>query len=441
MRTKLKIVCTLMFLSMVGNVMAQSAPPAVTGIAAVAQGNTVAVTWDAVTSDPIAYYRVYYSAKSILDNDGLFDDFETTQADETSLSLSTPPNTSDMYVSVIGVSESGLESEYFMEEAHATLDSTSTPEVAAPTTTTQPTANASDLRLLKAEVTSPTTIVATFSTAVTVDPTKAPEGLSITTADGVALPIAKINIKEETITITTQSQTKGTVYSVAFSEPFIGTLGQPLDTTDRQVFVTGHSDGTAPTQTPTQNTQSLSDMQEVSITSQMQPDGNFTVIAQWTPNTNPDLYGIVVYQTRDGQTFGPPSLLPTEIRGVQLQNVTPGFFGLYIQAANAQGHVSPGVFTYVNLLPGATNNAFQGSVTATQPISITAAPAADIATIETITEDTPTQKIEGVDHPAAAQTGGINMEHVAILAVGTTMILILAISAFILIKRRRSTEV
>ena len=434
MRTKLKIVCTLMLLSMVGNVMAQSAPPAVTGITAVEQGNTVTISWNA-PSETIAYYRVYYSAKSILDNDGLFDDFETTQGNETSLTFSAPPNTSDMYASVIAVSDSGLESEYFMEEAHVTLSGTSTPDIATPTTQ-NPSVDTSGLRLLKAEVTTPTTIVATFSTAITVDPTKAPEGLTITTANGTALPIVKINIKGEIITITTQPQTQGTVYSVAFSEPFIGALGQPLDVTDRQVFVTGHSDGAPPSQTPNQNTQALSDMQGVSIESQMQPDGHFTVTAQWTPNTSPDLYGIVVYQTRDGQTFGPPSLLPTNIRGVQIQNVTPGFLGLYIQAVNVNGQVSPGVFQYVNLITGA-GNAFQGSTTAVDAaVADMAIPTKDMATIDTITNETPTQKIEGVDHSAAAQKSGVNMEHAAILAVGTTMILILSISAFILMKRR-----
>ena len=412
--------------------MAQSAPPAVTGIEAVAQGNTVTVTWDAVTDDPIAYYRVYYSAKSILENDGLFDDFESTEANETSLTLSSPPNTSNMYVSVIAVAESGLESEYFTEEAHAVLDGTSVPDVTAPTIN-QPTTNTSELRLLKGEATSPTTIVVTFSTAVTVDPTRAPEGLSITTADGTALPIVKINILEETITITTQTQTRGTVYNVAFSEPFIGTQGQPLDTTDRQVFVTGHSSGMQPTQAPAQNTQSLSDMQDVSMTSQMQSNGHFTVTAQWTPNTNPDLYGIIVYQTRDGQTFGPPSLLPTNIRGVQLQNVTPGFFGLYIQAVTVSGQVSPGVFKYVNLLSSGVGSAFQGSVTAPED------PPKDIATIDAITEDTPTKKIEGIELKlkSAAVQPGVNKERVAILAVATTMILILGVSAGILVKKRR----
>lgn len=118
MKTKLKIACTLTLLSLAGNVLAQTPPSPVTGVTAQALSGQVVVQWNPVTSDPIDYYRVYYSNYSILDNDGLYDDFEVTQGDETTLTFVPPPNLNDLYIAVIAVAKNGTESEFFTEETY-----------------------------------------------------------------------------------------------------------------------------------------------------------------------------------------------------------------------------------------------------------------------------------------------------------------------------------
>ena len=463
MRTKLKIVCTLTFLSFVGNVMAEAAPSAVGGIAATANGSEITATWNSVTSDPIAYYRVYYSEISILENAGLFDDFETTEGNETTLTFTAPLGVDTLYVTAIAVSENGLESELFLEEAHIEISSaptapTPTPapvptQAPAPTTTVIPENTSEDVRLLKTEVVSPTEIITTFSAMVTVDQANAPKGLKIEGPSGDNLQIKSITINQKTITILTEPQTRGTVYNVQFSEPFEGKNGSPLDASDRSALITGHSDGVEPpVVAPVRAVDPMSppDITDVALVPHIQQNGAYTVTMEWTVDNTPgDLHGIVVYQTRDGQTFGPPSLLPIDIGGVQLQDVTPGFFGLYIQTINVYGYVSPGVFQYASLPQYIPGYGFYGDLTFGSMDSegnvlfdeideSEEEVAGNIATIEVISEDSPLQEIEGVDHSAAAEeVAGLHWKNAAVLAGGSSVVVLMLVSAFVFVPRMR----
>ena len=465
MRTKLKIVCTLTFLSFVGNVMAQAAPSAVGGIAATANGSEITTTWNSVTSDPIAYYRVYYSEISILENAGLFDDFETTEGNETTLTFTAPLGVDTLYVTAIAVAESGLESEFFMAETQVEVGTEPTPTAPTPVQDENPSTppptppvadqpeSTGDVRLLKTEVVSPTEIVTTFSAMVTVDQTNAPKGLKIEGPRGDKLQIKSITIDQNTITILTEPQTRGTVYNVQFSEPFEGKNGSPLDASDRSALITGHSDGVEPPDiAPVRAVDPLSppDITDFALVPQIQQNGAYTVTMEWAVDNAPgDLHGIVVYQTRDGQTFGPPSLLPIDIGGVQLQDVTPGFFGLYIQTINVYGYVSPGVFQYASLpqyIPGygfygdltfgsmdANGNALFDEIDESE-VKVPE----NIATIEVITKDTPLQEIKGVDHLAAAEeVARLHWKNVAVLAGGSSVVVLMLVSAFVFVPRRR----
>lgn len=443
-----------------------AAPSPVTGVAANVLEGQVVVQWNPVASDPIEYYRVYYSSESILENDGLYDDFESTEGDETTLTF-IPPRGGALYVAVIAVSTSGQESAFFTEEARVELDE---PKDLAPTgvfkdgeqVDTPPPADTTSVRLLKAEVTSPEEIVVTFSSSITVDRERAPEGLSITDADDKKLQIKSIVIDAKTVTIKTVAQKKGAVYNVAFQEPFEGRSGQALDENDRSVLVTGHSEGEedapeapAPV-TRTVNPQEPPDLANVTITPQMEPTGAYTITLEWDPldNSPGDLYGIVAYQTRDGRNFGPPSLLPTDVRGVTLNGVTPGFFGIYLQVANVYGFVSPGIFQYSSLpvyIPGygLQGNLSFGSTDAAgnpvQPIDIVDEPEEgepETISLEVITEDSPVQEIEGVNHAAAYdQSLRINWKNAVILAGGVATVLVLTIGGFVLIAKKNSSTV
>jgi len=469
MKTKLKIVCTLMCLAFSAQTFAQSAPTAVTGVGASAKQGEVSVDWDAVTSDPIDYYRVYYSGESILDNGGLYDDFEVSDGNETSLSFLSPSGMSTLYIAVIAVAKSGLESEFFTDEAILDLseqplpptgvfkdnDEDKAPEEQKPVDTPPATAGGTTARLLKGSVTAVDTIVIEFSASMTVDADRAPEGLKIKGPDNGSLQIKNIIIEAKSITITTETQERGTVYNVQFSEPFEGRSGQLLDVNDRSVLVTGHADGKdpLPPAPPLRVVNPLSppDLENITIVPELQANGAYTVTLQWTiDNTPGDLYGIVAYQTRDGQTFGQPNLLPIDIGGVQLPNVTPGFFGIYLQTVNSYGYVSTGVFQYVTLPVYIPGYGFYGDLTFgsmnsgddVEFDSVEAVPE-NIATLDAITDDTPTETLEGVDHSAAfdESTLQINWRLITLVASAVAVLIVLIVGYIALTsKKNGSTE-
>lgn len=456
MKTKTTIACALALLSLAGRVLALSAPPPVTGVTAEAINGQVVVQWNPVTTDPIDYYRVYYSNYSILENDGLYDDFEVTKGDETNLTFVPPPDLNDLYIAVIAVATSGEESEYFTEETYIKV-STGGPAVPPPKPTPEnpeipEIPEHTTLKLLKGTVTSPTEMQMEFSTSITVDAEGAPKGLKITRSDGSLLHISGITIEGKIVTIRTETQKKGVVYNVQFSEPFVGKNGQPLDADDRAVLVTGHADGSAATMRsnttttlgqPTgrvSNPYAPPELENLSIVPQVQPNGAYTVTVEWTVDNTPgDLYGIVAYQTRDGQTFSPPSLLPVDIRGVQLQNVTPGFFGLYLQTINVYGVTSTGAFQYITLPEYVPGQGFRGDLTAT-PVTTDDT---DMATLDVISDDTKTMPIEEATKLAAEpkQVASFDWKVGSILAtvVATAIVLFVALCSMCM-RRNCSTE-
>lgn len=359
MRFPLRATTALLTLLVPAMVTAQSNVPAVTQLQASYDGTQVTVKWKAVAGVDIAYYRVYHSTTSILGNSGLYDDFERTIGPETEITIVPPPGVGSFYAAVLAVSHSGQESPYFLEEASVQTGSGPASSKAPVTPTPAPASSSSQasegptLTVLKGEAISPEQINVTFSGPVTVDASKAPQALTVLQQNGSTLRITKITILNSVISIFTEKQTKGAVYNVQFSEPFRGLSGKPLDQTDRAIFVTGHPEGNDPTAGPVireSNPYAPPDIMTATITPLVQPNGLYALTAEWTVDNAPkDLVYLVVYQTRDGQTFGPPSVLPIDIRGVQLQDVTPGFFGLYIQTVNMYGNMSPGVFHYVSL--------------------------------------------------------------------------------------------
>lgn len=466
MKYKTHIIAAVLTLLFVPTSALAAAPSPVTNVSAIVENGEVTVEWDAVTSDPIEYYRVYYSSESILDNNGLYDDFEVTENDDTFLTFIPPSGMDTLYIAVIAVTTGGMESEFFTEEAMVDLSSLGALPVVKPTsvqssssessiqqsTSSSSAVDSSSAKLLKGTVVSPTEIVVEFSVSMTVEASKAPQNLSIEAPGGKNLPITSITIKGKTITIYTDTQTKGTVYNVRFGDAFTGKAGQPLDADDRSVLLSGHNDGKVPVHVPAVrevNLTSPPDLANATIIPQVQPNGAYTVTIKWDAldNTPGDLYGIVAYQTRDGQSFGPPSLLPIEIGGVQLQNVTPGFFGIYLQVANVYGYVSPGVFQYVTLPAYVPGYGFQGDLTfggmqQEEDVQFDAVETDDsMATIEVITDDTPLHTIDGVDHSSAMEESvpHINWKNAALLASSVAVLMIVLVGGFAVLAKRHSS--
>jgi hypothetical protein len=97
----------------------------------------VVVRWDPLQDKNIVLYRLYYSAESIIDSQGLYDDFEETLEPVPEFIFTNPPKQEALYVTVLAVNSSGEESESFAEEIRIDLTpapAPSTPPPAQPKT-------------------------------------------------------------------------------------------------------------------------------------------------------------------------------------------------------------------------------------------------------------------------------------------------------------------
>jgi hypothetical protein len=90
-------------------------PANVTGINAAFTDGQIGIEWNAPGGDVVTY-RVYYSQRSILSNNGAYDDFVQTNSDATSFVMSSVPPYSPVYLSVLAVNTKGEESPSFVEE-------------------------------------------------------------------------------------------------------------------------------------------------------------------------------------------------------------------------------------------------------------------------------------------------------------------------------------
>lgn len=269
-------------------------PGAVTNIRAIPIDGTITVTWNPPTDQNISYYRVYFSSQSILENGGVYDDFEATPGPETKYVLQHKPANPTLYISVLAVNNEGLEGEIFVEEAVVvttqgrstdtpitpvlqqqsnSLPQQQQPAQPAPDTKTfnvatgieQRTAEEENqqgnnrqtqalpeweepdlggaLHLLLTDAISPTEVKLLFSSPPTVEPERAPKAFAITDADGNPLQIKSIYIDQETITVNTDVQTRDAEYQLQLSEPLRGTDGSPLHEVNRRSSFRGHPDG------------------------------------------------------------------------------------------------------------------------------------------------------------------------------------------------------
>lgn len=376
-------------------------PASVTGISAQAVGNQIQVNWKAVSED-IAYYRVYFSSESILNNNGLYDDFERTGGPETTLMFPRPNSANEIFVAVIAVNKNNEESEFFTQEAVVRFGGTAVSSVptvvsrsslpptqwssaasipslggqssSAAVFSSQPPASAvytsvgEDILLLSADVLSATGVLVRFSAPITVDPLHASEGLHIFTATNEQLQISRITITGNEMMIYTQPQTRGIVYKVEVKAPFMGPNQERIDPETGSALFTGHETGLEPT--ASSSARSVDpyyppDIANLAFTPRMQANGTYSLVAEWEVDNSPkDLAYYLIYQTRDqGKSFSGPSILPIDIRGVQLDGVTPGDYGIAIQTLNIYGYLSRGVFQNVFLpAAGVTQNPFQGNI-------------------------------------------------------------------------------
>src|SRR6185436_240159 len=90
---------------------ALAAPGNVTGVKGELVNGKVHVTWTKPAGDEPVAYRLYYSRASILQQNGLYDDFEVIPAGTLDYTFASLPYEADsLYVSVLAVNAAGEES-------------------------------------------------------------------------------------------------------------------------------------------------------------------------------------------------------------------------------------------------------------------------------------------------------------------------------------------
>jgi hypothetical protein len=389
MKTSLRL--TLSVLSLGLPLLALAAPSNVTGITAAVDTEGVRVTWEKVGGD-IANYRVFYSHASILNNAGLYDDFEEVSGTETSHVLRNIPQASDLYVAVLAVDMNGEESPYFTEEAHVALASgpeapvssvpvampssvasadsmepASSAPASVPATSSAPAMPQSDeLRLLSVEVVSSTGVILHFSHTVTVDPARATEAVTIETASGTKLPMKRFTIQGKDVHVDTAEQERGIVYKVTVGTAIsaTGSAGQKLFVSpdDAPVLFSGHPTGKEPSSAPSSVAGTPDQRSEVTqLRLRAQPTGKtYRVEATWQPAAG-DVKGYSVAQTTDGgKTFGSAKTVGPDGRDIIVSDVPGGSFGMRIRVIYTDDSVSKGTVQTIDL-PRAGGTA--GSVT------------------------------------------------------------------------------
>jgi hypothetical protein len=365
-------------------VLTLAAPNNVTGLAAAVEAGGVRVTWDKVEGD-IATYRVFYSHASILNNAGLYDDFEEVSGEENTHLLRNIPAASELYVSVLAVDRSGVESPYFTEEAHVTL--ASGPAMPASSAMTEPMSSmptqavssatamssvdgmqADDmLRLLSIDVVSSTGVVLHFSHMVTVDPARATEAVTIETASGTKLAMKRLMIQGYDIHIDTAEQERGIAYKVTVGTAVsaIGSEGQKLFVSpdDAPVLFSGHPTGTMPSSSASSTGTSAQRSEVTQLRLRAQPtDKTYRVETTWQPASG-DVKGYSIAQTTDGgKTYRNARTVGPESRDIIVSGVPAGSFGMLIKVIYSDNTVSQGITQTIDL-PHVGGTPIAGSVT------------------------------------------------------------------------------
>jgi len=372
-----------------------AAPGSVTGIdTEVLADRTIRITWSPVQEPDIAAYRIYMSRSSILENQGQYDDFESTEGPVTEYVLSDYDRTlPTIYLAVLAVNAAGEEGPFFVEEAKVVLppeessaSSLSSEVVPPPEAASSSSAESSEalppeppsppvpepaatLHLLAATAVSDTQVTLTFSDTPKLDPSTA-SSIIIRDPMGAALPIEQMTLDGPVLTLQTARQSADVVYEVRVSEPLMSETGLALDSIDRTSFFTGHPTGIAPA-TGSGAAVTGPDERDVvnfTLSSFPQQDGRFTVSARW------EFVGgapasIVVRQSRDGgRTFGLPEMLPGPMEGVDVPDVSAQEYGLAVYTLDAQGVASRGVFQSIDPATGLVTQGME-QVEQTPPVA------------------------------------------------------------------------
>lgn len=343
---------------------ASAAPPSsVVGIRAELADGKIRVAWDPLPGEDIAYFRVYYSRRSILGNGGEYDDFEVTAGNRTEYTLAAFPPGDRLFLSVLAVNATGEESTYFAEEAQVDL-SGATGEIAPAASSAANVAPereepaTSTLRIVSASALSATGVLVIFSEPVTVAATDAVGAFGVEDASGTLLTLRRLVFRGNEVTIVTGPQEPSEPYTVRVAPSVRGkTLDADgnvalIDPAESTAFFSGWSaelpaTGGSPDVSAGTAT-APADPTDLRLRAEPQDDGTYAVTAEWVVASGAE--SIEVLQSTDGgATYAPAQTLPGSAGTVRFAGVPPGMFTLLVRSVGANGESSYGVNDSIEL--------------------------------------------------------------------------------------------
>ncbi|TSC59129.1 MAG: hypothetical protein Greene041619_151 [Candidatus Peregrinibacteria bacterium Greene0416_19] len=364
-------------------------PPPVTGLAARYESGAIRINWDRpVATDTVAYYHVYYSRRSIVENSGQYDDFETTVSSKPEYTLTTYPSSDVLYIAVLAVDDEGEESAYFTEEVRVNLkeneeldedekfeESASSPLIQASnfSSSSSSSITPTTVRLLAAQPLSSTGVILEFSEPVSVDPQQAVSAFNITDGSGNTLVLRRLTFQGTKVRIVTMPQQPEMTYTVRVSDVVKARrtgpdgAGIPLDPLARTASFTGN--GEADTGETVMEQEPLPAVSDLQMSFEADGEGRYTVTATWSYPEEITIAGFAVDQNmEDGGSVRLDAVSP-EVRTVRIPGVQPGTFGLSVRAESQDGRTSVTVTSTIDL---PISPPTEGNLTDSGPIALLA---------------------------------------------------------------------
>jgi hypothetical protein len=363
---------------------ALAAPGNVTGIKGEAVNGKAHVSWQKPAGEEPVNYRIFYSRQSILQQNGLYDDFETVPAASLDYTFDALPYAADvLYVSVLAVSAKGEESPLFLEEARIQLTAAQT-NIPSPGSSAmaQPTPSSASfvssaapasgvIRMLSAKAISATGVLVTFSDTVSISPADAAQAFLIKDASGALLRVTRLVILGKEVTIHTVKQERSRVYRLEATDA-IGGLGAQgtalkIDPQQSDVLFTGHETGLPYGSTVSSFgfasrasssrasvagpsfPQAVEDIRNLVLRGQDEGD-SYRIEASWQAPNASGIREYKVSQSRDGgRTYGKSQTVPASANGLNIDEIPGGSFALQVQTVYTDGRLSRGVSQSITL--------------------------------------------------------------------------------------------
>lgn len=333
--------------------------PNVTAIRAQVVDGKVTVYWNPVQA-PVKNYRIFYSHASILEQGGVYDDYEDAPGTALEHTLSSVPPVSTLYVSVLAVAPDGSESPFFTEEARVELvPSRGTPQNDASPQPLPPSPQAAIdspvLRLLTATSTSATGVTLAFTHPVSIPEQFRDEAFIIQTGSGTDVPVVRYRLEGNLVLLDTVQQTPGRVYQVQVHPSLAGKTPSgslvPQEAATAPLLFTGlQADATIP------------DVQNLMLASKPGTNG-YSVEATWTVPQGTIRELQVQQSTNGGRTFGAPTRMDTSSKGVTIPGVPGGTFTLLVRVVGSDGSLSRGVQQTIALSGAAASSSSRAATT------------------------------------------------------------------------------